>query len=71
MGKQNTVALWSTETVSEAAKVYIKNVLFEIMGIENCILLLNDNMSTQKLAINNITNAPNILTLNAILSESP
>lgn len=40
--------------VSEAAKeaIYLKNLLYEITGVDRCITMYNDNMSAQKLAVN-------------------
>lgn len=58
--KQETVALSSTEAeymaLSEASKeaIYLRNLLFELTGKLNCILLYNDNQSAQKLAENPI-----------------
>lgn len=56
--KQKTVALSSTEAeymaLSEAAKeaIYLRNLLYELTGNENCIALYNDNQSAQKLSAN-------------------
>lgn len=56
--KQNTVALSSTEAeymaISEASKeaIYLKSLLQELMGVNGCVTLYNDNMGAQKLAVN-------------------
>lgn len=56
--KQRTVALSSTEAeymaLSEASKeaIYLRNILSEITGLNNCVRLYNDNQSARKLSIN-------------------
>lgn len=58
--KQRNVALSSTEaeyvSMSEASKeaIYLKNLLFEIVGKTEPIVLFNDCQSAQKLALNPI-----------------
>lgn len=58
--KQRNVALSSTEAeyiaMSEASKeaIYLKNLLFEITGISEPIVLYNDCQSAQKLVLNPI-----------------
>ncbi|KAK0170574.1 hypothetical protein PV328_008411 [Microctonus aethiopoides] len=60
--KQNTVALSSTEAeyiaISEATReaIFLKNLLYEILSIDECIVLYNDNMGAQKLATNPLLN---------------
>ena len=56
--KQRTVALSSTEAeymaICEASKeaIYLKNLLFELVGISKPVLLYNDNQSAHKLCNN-------------------
>lgn len=56
--KQKTVALSSTEAeymaLSDAAKeaIYLKNLLYEITGINDCVIMFNDNQGAQKLSSN-------------------
>lgn len=56
--KQRNVALSSTEaeyiSMSEASKeaIYLKNLLFEILGYSETIILYNDCQSAQKLILN-------------------
>lgn len=58
--KQRNVALSSTEaeyiSISEASKeaIYLKNLMFEILGISEPIVLYNDCQSAQKLVSNPI-----------------
>lgn len=58
--KQKTVALSSTEAeymaMSEASKeaIYLKNLFFELTGVDQCITLFNDNMGAQKLSMNSV-----------------
>lgn len=58
--KQRNVALSSTEaeyiSMSEASKeaIYLKNLLFEILGTSEPIMLYNDCQSAQKLVLNPI-----------------
>lgn len=56
--KQKTVALSSTEAeymaLSEATKeaIYLRNLLSDLTGQQDCVEIYNDNQSTQKLANN-------------------
>lgn len=60
--KQSTVALSSTEAeymaLSDASKeaIYLKNLLNDLVGINEPVLLLNDNKSAHSLTCNNLFN---------------
>jgi hypothetical protein len=60
--KQRTVALSSTEAeymaLSDGAKeaMFLKNILLELFGKKDAIVIYNDNQSAQKLSVNHMLN---------------
>lgn len=50
--KQKTVALSSTE--AEYMAIYLKNLLYDLIGNDNCVIIYNDNIGAQKLSTNHV-----------------